>query len=382
MKQHLSFPPKPPAFFGRRTELRTLVSLVEAEAGAKIALVGSGGSGKSTLAAALGHTLRRHFQNNIHWFRIGAWDSRTLFAMMAHRFRLFGSTSSKRASQAKGSANAMDTFSTNPRALLQRHFKKNGPHLIVLDNHEDDAATAALLDALQSDNVTWIITARRCLLGGVTVFPVVPPLVTVGQSPFPTIATMTRLLRWNPVALDIANALVENNEITADALGKWLKSKGILRVRPVEHEDDLPEVALLVERAWNGLAPEGQRMLGVLAHMGGDHMDDQSLGALASTKTPLSTAEVQKNIARLLSLRLMQEPIKSRYTLHATVRHAVLKRTAPLPERLFEHYVSLLEASKERIEIEQTHLFAAMDYAQETSDLQKILRVQKVTLSL
>ena len=45
---------------------------------------------------------------------------------------------------------------------------------IVLDNHEDDRALARFLNALGDVPVLWIITARRCLLAGVSVFPVVP----------------------------------------------------------------------------------------------------------------------------------------------------------------------------------------------------------------
>jgi len=354
MKPSPLFPPAPRSFRGRAGELRTLAAMIQTHHPAKIALVGSGGSGKSTLAAALGHRLRRFFGGRIHWFRIGAWDVRTLSAMMALRFGV--RTESRDALR-------------NVRAALDRM----GPTLIVLDNHEDDASTAALLDGLRDTNVSWIITARRSLLSGVTVFPVVPPLVTVGKSPFPRVAAITRLLRWNPVALDLADGLVAGGVETAGDLGKWLRSKGIERVRPVDHEDDLPEVALLVDRAWRALPAVAHRMLGVLAHMGGDHMDVESLATLCAAGGGGAEA-----LARLVALRLVQEPMRGRFTLHATVRHAVVKRTKPLPGRLFVHYVGLLERDPSRRELEQTHLFAAMDHAQESGDLQLILRVDKV----
>lgn len=390
MKPASSFPPSPRSFRGRESELRTLARLVQtggdpAAPGAKIALVGSGGSGKSTLACALGHRVRRAFGGRIQWFRIGAWDVRTLAAMMASRLGV----------RAPGA----DLLRTVARALAEA-----GPSLVVLDNHEDDAATAALLDGLRDAPVTWVITARRCLLSGVTVFPVVPPLVTLGKSPFPRIASITRLLRWNPVALDLADALVHAGHATAHDLGEWLRSKGIERVRPVEHEDDLPEVALLVERAWATLSAGPRRMLGVLAHMGGDHMDAESLAALsrpgratsATARRPAlslarrpgnaparpMTAAERDGLGRLVALRLVQEPMAGRFTLHATVRHAVMKRTTPLPHRLYEHYVSLLTRDPARGEIEQTHLFAAMDHAQETGNLDMILRADKLAETL
>jgi hypothetical protein len=64
-----------------------------------------------------------------------------------------------------------------------------------------------------------------------------------------------------------------------------------------------------------------------------------------------------------------------RYALHAVVRHAVARRTKAAPERTFEHYVSLLERHPERLDLEQTHLFAAMDHAQRGGDLREILRI-------
>ena len=359
MKPPSSFPPTPRSFRGRRAELVTLTHLLQTEPGTKLALVGSGGSGKSTLACALGHRVKRSFSGQIQWFRIGAWDVRTLAAMMASRFGV--------------PAHGRDPLRSVRRALVDA-----GPTLVVLDNHEDDAATAALLDGLRRTPTSWVITARRCLLSGVTVFPVVPPLVTLGKSPFPRIAPITRLLRWNPVALDLADALVETGVTTAADLGNWLRSKDIERVRPVEHEDDLPEVALLVERAWAELSPLARRMLGVLAHMGGDHMDVACLAVLSEKEGSASPAEPPRSeepLARLRALRLVQEPLTERFTLHATVRHAVMKRTKPLPGRLFAHYVALLARDPSRSEIEQTHLFAAMDHAQETGNLDMILRV-------
>src|SRR5207249_260795 len=52
----------------------------------------------------------------------------------------------------------------------------------------------------------------------------------------------------------------------------------------IDHEDDLPEVALLVAWAWARLAIESRRILGVLAHVEGDHMDLDSLATLAKIK--------------------------------------------------------------------------------------------------
>jgi hypothetical protein len=244
---------------------------------------------------------------------------------------------------------------------------------IVLDNHEDDRAMAKFLDELRGADATWVITARRCLLSGVSVFPVTPPLVTTGKSAFPRVAALTTLLRYNPLALDIANALVSSGRASAGELGAWLVEHGVDRVKPVEHEDDLPEVALLVEWAWQRLDHGARRILAVLSHLGGDHADAESIFELARSKTAGPSA-----LAELRRWHLVQEPFRNRFALHAVVRHAVRKRTELEPRRVFEHYLTLLERHPERLDLEQTHLFAAMDFAHSNSDLAGALRIDRL----
>jgi hypothetical protein len=350
------FPPPPRSFRSRGRELATLASAVLAGHQRRFALIGSGGSGKSTLACALGHRVRRAFPGGIHWFRVGAWDERTLTGMLALRF-------------------GVPMLRSRKLARLRAHLSARGETFIVLDNHEDDRAVAALLDALRDAPVTWVITARRCLLAGVSVYPVVPPLMTLGQSPFPAVASLTRLLRWNPVALDLADALVSSGEIGAPELGEWLVAEGVDRVRVIAHEDDLPEVGLLVAWSFPRLPPASRRMLAVLAHTEGDHLDEVSLGQLARTRGGAALAALQR-------FRLVQEPLAGRFALHATVRHAVAKRTRADHAALFEHYVSLLEHHPERLELEQTHLFAAMDQASNTGDVNAAVRVERLVAML
>ena len=161
----LDLPPPPRGLKGRAIELTTLATTIEKTAPARLALVGAGGSGKSMLAAALAHRLARSFEGRASWFRVGSWDFYTLTEMLALRFGLAGGDERV------------------PR--LNAFFARTGPRLIVLDNHEDDRAMARLLDAFARANVTFVITARRCLLAGVLIFPVTAPLVTaVGAARF------------------------------------------------------------------------------------------------------------------------------------------------------------------------------------------------------
>ena len=135
------FPPPPRGLKGRAGELTTLAAMIEAAAPTRIALVGAGGSGKSMLAAALAYRVARRFERRLSWFRVGAWDFRTLAEMLALRF---GTTRDRH-----GMIGGLRTFLSKAERL------------VVLDNHEDDAAMAQLLDALADTKATFIVT---CLL--------------------------------------------------------------------------------------------------------------------------------------------------------------------------------------------------------------------------
>jgi hypothetical protein len=324
----------------------------------RLALVGQGGSGKSMLACALGHRVARHFAGGIHWFRVGAWDARTLGEMLAVRF-----------------GTPRDRRSLFP--ALRRRLSKERPAFIVLDNHEDDRAMARFLDELRGAHVTWLITARRCLLSGVSIFPVTAPLVTAGKIAFPRVAPLTALLRHNPLALDIADALVASRATRVEALRVFLLDHGVDRVRAVSHEDDLPEVTLLVAWAWQKLDRTARRMLAVLAHVSGDHTGRDSLIALSGV------GRLGDRALRLLQRwHLVQEPFRGRFALHAVVRFAIRKRVKFDERRIMEHYLALLEHHPERFDLEQTHLFAAMDFAHASSNLGQALRIDRLLREL
>ncbi|MBX3228377.1 MAG: ATP-binding protein [Labilithrix sp.] len=342
----LLFPPRPRGLKGRATELTVLARTIEQTKPARLALVGAGGSGKSMLAAALAYRLPMPRD----WFRIGAWDYRTLLEMLALRW---GTTRDRRAIEG---------------AL--RRFLAREERLVVLDNHEDDAATARLLDTLAGTKATFLVTARRCLLAGVLIFPVTAPLVTAGKTAFPRVAALTRTLRWNPLALDIADAIVGSRAVSVAALARFLDAQGIGRVRVIDHEDDLPEVSLLVDWAWERLPAASRRVLAVLAHAFGDHVDARSLATLADCD--------EDAIAPLERWHLVQESMPRRFALHAVVRYALQKRTTADAARTFVYYMDLLENEPERIDAEQTHLFAAMDHAHRTSDMHGMLRVERL----
>jgi hypothetical protein len=159
-------------------------------------------------------------------------------------------------------------------------------------------------------------------------------------------------------------------------LGEFLRDAGVDEVRTLEHEDDLPEIALLIEWAWSRLSEDARRALAVLAHVEGDHVDAASLATLARvTKLKPAIAELQR-------WHLVLEPVRERYALHAVVRHAVAKRTSPDADCVFTHYVTMLEQHPERLELEQSHLFAAMEHASRKNDMMGLLRIEQLARGL
>jgi hypothetical protein len=108
----------------------------------------------------------------------------------------------------------------------------------------------------------------------------------------------------------------------------------------------------------------------------GDHVDAVSLGKLARV------VRLGPALAELARWRLVQQPVRERYTLHAVVRHAVARRTKPDTDRVFSHYVTLLERRHERLELEQSHLFAAMEHASRKNDMNALLRIEALARKL
>lgn len=360
----VAFPPRPDPFRGRSAELQTVAAAIRSGLHPRLALVGGGGSGKSTLAAALGHRLRRDHPGGIEWFRVGGWDHQTLLDMLAIRMKV-----------SLGGPNARD----RRLAHLRQHLLDRGRTLIVLDNHESDRAMARLLAALDGVPVSWLLTARRCLLSGVSIYPVVPPLVTAGRNPFPAVAELTTSLRWNPLALDISNALVKTGAVTAAGLGAWLAEHGVGGVTVMAHEDDILEIRLLVDWVWSRMSAAERRLLAVLAHLQGDHADATSLAVLAGTGAGAGAgANTRGALAKLSRWHLVQQPLPGRFALHAAIKHAVIGRTRFDQRRAVNHFVRLLERRPDQLDSEQTHLFAAMDHAHTTSDLLLALRLENL----
>ena len=136
------------------------------------------------------------------------------------------------------------------------------------------------------------------------------------------------------------------------------------------HEDDVVEVQLLVEWAWRRLSRPAQRMLIVLAHCLGDHMDARALATLAEAGRAGPAA-----LADLRRWRLIQEPLPtvSRCTRWCGTR---CRPKAAVSEARYLTTSAAPRAASDRFTLEQSHVFAAMDHAQAASSLGKILRIE------
>ena len=259
---------------------------------------------------------------------------------------------------------------------LQQFLSCGPQRLIVLDNHENDAAVARLFEAFPDSKATFVVTARRCLLAGVFISPVVAPLVTSGKQ-----CVSTRGRPHPHFALEPAGARHRRRDRSVarrerEGARRVLAGAGVTRVRALEHEDDLPEIALLVDWAWPRLSAAARRALAVLAHVEGDHVDAVSLAKLARV------ARLGPALDELERWHLVQQPVRGRYTLHAVVRHAVARRTKPDADRVFSHYITMLERHPERLELEQSHLFAAMEHASRKNDMNALLRIETLARRL
>jgi hypothetical protein len=105
-------------------------------------------------------------------------------------------------------------------------------------------------------------------------------------------------------------------------------------------------------------------------------MDVASLAKLARV------AKLGPALVELERWRLVQQPVTDRYTLHAVVRHAVARRTKPAPDRVFSHYVTMLERHPDRLNLEQSNLFAAMEHASRRNDMNGLLRIEALARKL
>jgi hypothetical protein len=83
-------------------------------------------------------------------------------------------------------------------------------------------------------------------------------------------------------------------------------------------------------------------------------------------------------LAHLSEWHLVQCPLPGRYALHAVVRYAVARRTRASQRRMAAFYLDLLEREPHRLDLEQTHLYAAMDVAHDESRLDWMLRIEEL----
>ena len=179
------------------------------------------------------------------------------------------------------------------------------------------------------------------------------------------------MLRWNPLALDIADAIVASRAASAAALARDPRRRGHAprtRHRP-RGRSARGRAARRVgwRRLPRGEPPHAQRCSRTSS---GDHVDVESLARLARRPVRAGLAPLVALAPRAgadaRSLRAPRRRAARRADAHALRSGALLRRTTS----------RCSSASPARLQWEQTHLFAAMDWAYRAADRSRILRVE------
>ena len=260
----------------------------------------------------------------------------------------------------------------------ERFSARGGERLVVLDNHEDDRAMARLLQELSGTPATFVITARRCLLAGVLVFPVTAPLVTERSRGVPA--------RGSPHA----DAALEPARARHRRLDRRLGRRHRDRARGVPPREERDARARHRPRrrpARSGAA----RGLGMGAASAGEpahprrafpHRRRSRRSRFAGPARPHRRAapSVRLGLSATGTSCRSRCADDTRSTPSCGMRSPVARRSRPsAPSRTTWRCSS---SDPERLDLEQTHLFAAMDYAHRSGDLRAMLRIERLLKKL
>ena len=198
---------------------------------------------------------------------------------------------------------------------------------------------ARLLDELSATPATFVITARRCLLAGVLDLP--GHRAARDRGPH-RVSRASRASRGRCAGIRSRSTSPTRSSRRARHGDRARRASSARTTRRACASSTTRTICPRSRCSSRGhgrrLKTESRRILGVLSHIEGDHVDLDSLASLARVG-----GDVKRALAPLREWHLVQEPMRGRYAVHAVVRYAVARRTAFDPRRAFEHYVSLLE---------------------------------------
>ena len=337
------FPARPSPFRGRAAELRRCRGLPLGPAPAAGA-GGPGGGGKSTLAAALGHRLRARLSRRARVVPGGRWDHRTLLEMLAIRLGVPLGGFRDRARRLRalrrrlaGAATCSSSSTTTRTTARWRAFwrARRPPGRL--------AAHRAPLPAL----------GRLGLSGGCAAGHAGPQPVPAGRRAHRAPALESARARHQQRAGRDGRRQRGRAARLAGRAAAWRACASIA------HEDDLPELAPARPLGVAPLAAPADALLTVLAHLRGR----SHRCALAARSLRAGRRRRRRRALASRRWHLVQQPLPGRFALHAIVRYAIEGRTRFDQRRARRPLRRLLERHPERLDLEQTHLFAAMDHA-------------------
>ena len=232
---------------------------------------------------------------------------------------------------------------------------------------------ARLLDALAGTTGDVRASPRAAACSrACSIFPVIAPLVTSGAAAFPRVAALTRLLALEPArARHRGRASWRRARASVAELGDVPRGRGRRRACAASSTRTTCRRSRCSSNGRGRARLAARRACSaVLAHVEGDHVDARSLAKLARVRgrrrrSPRSSAGTSCRNRCRVATRCMPSCATPSRAHESRARRARSSSTTS----------TLLERHPERLELEQTHLFAAMDHAYRKSDMNALLRV-------
>jgi DNA-binding SARP family transcriptional activator/tetratricopeptide (TPR) repeat protein len=323
-------------FTGRADHLRRLDELLAERAGRAAsavvitAIAGMGGVGKTTLAVHWGHQVRSQFPDgqlyiNLRGFAVDAPPVRAVEAL-AHLLRSLGEPAERIPADVQTAAGRYRSLLADRRVLVVldnavnadqvRPLLPGSPGCLVLVTSRDrltgllarDGAGSLILDVLTPDEAHTLLAA---ILG--------PDRVAAEPA---AVVELARICSHLPLALRVAAANLTSHPwpSIADYVAA-LRAGDRLSALDVDG-DEQTGVRRAFDLSYRTLPPETRRMFRLVGLVPGPDVTVEAAAALAGT----SAAGARRELDRLVTVHLVNQPVLGRYTCHDLLRHYAADR--------------------------------------------------------
>ncbi|MGN9907553.1 AfsR/SARP family transcriptional regulator [Phytohabitans sp. LJ34] len=322
-------------FTGRDDHLRGLDELLPGRTGRAAnavvitAIAGTAGIGKTALAVHWGHRVRSHFPDgqlyiDLRGFSVDA-PVRAVEAL-AHLLRSLGEPAERIPADVQTAAGRYRSLLADRRVL------------VVLDNAVSADQVRPLLPG--SPGCLVLVTSRDRLTGllardgaGSLTLDVLTPVEAytlleavlgpdrVAAEPAAT-AELARICSHLPLALRVAAANLTSHPWTSiAAYVAALRAGDRLTALDVDG-DEQSGVRRAFDLSYRTLPPDAQRVFRLLGLVPGPHVTVEAVAAMAAT----SAAHARRQLDRLVTVHLVNQPVLGRYTGHDLLRHYAADR--------------------------------------------------------